>query len=269
MSLPIHPAAALFPEMNQDDYIALRSDIAARGLIEPVWVHDGQLLDGRHRARACDDLGIPCPSRLYEGPDPVGFVISLNLHRRMLNESQRALIAARLANLKNGRPSRNSPNLESFSTEQAAKALHVGRGTVSNAQALLRSDRPQQAALLIEQVESGDLKVSAAVRELKKLREAEKLTEADVREAIAEKVEQIARAQEQIDQAKRCDALATEINKPFEDCARRYTPVSFALRQALEAWQALGKDEAPMHETVRLNLRQLLTQLGELLDGTP
>jgi hypothetical protein len=227
------------------------------------------LLDGRHRARACDDLGIPCPSRPYEGPDPVGFVISLNLHRRMLNESQRSLIGARLANLNNGRPSRNSANLQSFSTAEAAKALHVGVRTIGHAQALLRSDRPQQAALLIEQVESGDLKVSAAVRELKKLREAEKLTDADVREAIAEKVDQIARAQEQIEQAKRCDAVPAEINKPFEDCARRYTPISSALRQALEAWHALDKDEAPMHETVRLYMRQLLTQLGELLDGTP
>jgi hypothetical protein len=38
----------------------------------------------------------------YRGSDPVSFVLSLNLHRRHLDESQRAIWWRRLANMKVG-----------------------------------------------------------------------------------------------------------------------------------------------------------------------
>jgi hypothetical protein len=39
----------------------------------------------------------------YSGDDPLGFVISHNLHRRHMNESQRGMVGAKLANLGKGR----------------------------------------------------------------------------------------------------------------------------------------------------------------------
>jgi hypothetical protein len=47
-----------------------------------MWLYEGQILDGRNRARACEALGIEPETRVYAGDDPVGFVISRNLHRR-------------------------------------------------------------------------------------------------------------------------------------------------------------------------------------------
>jgi len=88
-----HPAANIFPLMDEVAYAALRDDIAANGLIEPIWFCDGKILDGRNRWRACNELGISPEVREYTGDDPIGFVVSLNLSRRHLTSSQRAVVA--------------------------------------------------------------------------------------------------------------------------------------------------------------------------------
>ncbi|TFV30199.1 MULTISPECIES: hypothetical protein [Bradyrhizobium] len=63
---------------------------------EPVSVFERKILDGRNRYRAAVETGTDCPTRYY-GNDPLGYVISLNLKRRHLAESQRAMCAARAA----------------------------------------------------------------------------------------------------------------------------------------------------------------------------
>lgn len=57
------------------------------------------------------------------------FVVSLNLHRRHLSESQRGMVAAKLANMPAHRPSDNSANLQT-SQADAAKLLNVSTRTV-------------------------------------------------------------------------------------------------------------------------------------------
>ena len=91
----IHEVANLFPLMGTDEFEALKADIAAHGLKEPLWTHKGKLIDGRNRCRACQELGVTPQTREWDGKGSlVAFVVSVNLHRRHLSAGQRAAVAA-------------------------------------------------------------------------------------------------------------------------------------------------------------------------------
>lgn len=88
-----HALADLIPAMSDEEYERLRGDIAANGLLDPITLYEGQVLDGRHRLRACEDTGVDPRFDSYEGDSPAQFVLSHNLHRRHLSVSQRAMVA--------------------------------------------------------------------------------------------------------------------------------------------------------------------------------
>jgi len=93
-ALASHEVATLLPPMEEADYRELVEDIRAHGLIEPIWLYEGQIVDGRHRYRACLDAGIEPRFRTWDGPGAlVDFVLSLNVERRHLTPAQRAAIA--------------------------------------------------------------------------------------------------------------------------------------------------------------------------------
>jgi hypothetical protein len=95
--LPFHEVASLFPLMSGDEYESLKADIRANGLREHVWTYGGKVVDGRNRCRACEELGVDVITREWDGKGSlVAFVVSLNLHRRHLNQSQKAMIAAEM-----------------------------------------------------------------------------------------------------------------------------------------------------------------------------
>ena len=87
-ALTAHPLATLFPDMSADDYTALVEDIRHHGVRTPILVHAGQILDGRHRYRACQELGITCPTVNWNGRDLWFEVQALNLIRRHLSKEQ-------------------------------------------------------------------------------------------------------------------------------------------------------------------------------------
>jgi ParB-like chromosome segregation protein Spo0J len=155
----IHPAADIFRTLSDADYAELRHDIELHGILEPIWVDpQGQVLDGRHRLRAAHELGITCSTLVYDGPDPIGFVFSLNFHRRHLTTSQRAMVAAKMAALRQGRPSKKTPQKSGVSTKQAAEKFHVGTRTVESGKTVLKHGAPE----IIRAVESGEMRVGRA-----------------------------------------------------------------------------------------------------------
>jgi hypothetical protein len=86
--LSTHPVAKLFPKMCDEDFSALVEDIRLHGVCVPILVHGGEILDGRHRYKACQTLGIPCPQVEWDGADPWIEVQSRNLIRRNLGKDQ-------------------------------------------------------------------------------------------------------------------------------------------------------------------------------------
>jgi len=87
--------------LSGPDYALLVADIRAHGLLEPILVDaEGRILDGRNRYRACLESGVEVRFVEWHGQqDPAELTLSLNLRRRHLDESQRALLGARLVRL--------------------------------------------------------------------------------------------------------------------------------------------------------------------------
>jgi hypothetical protein len=155
-----HPLAAAFPLMEGEDYSSLVADIREHGLCEPILLHEGLVLDGRNRLRACIDAGIRPRFVHYAGDDPVTYVISLNLRRRHLDSSQRAMIAARLATLKLGanQHTKAGAGIQAPSQTQAADLLKVSRDSVQKGRLVLNHGTEE----LQRAVEAGRLAVSVA-----------------------------------------------------------------------------------------------------------
>src|SRR5690348_7335436 len=53
-----HPLADIFPMMPDADFALLVEDIKANGLYDPIITFEGQILDGRHRFKACRAAGV-------------------------------------------------------------------------------------------------------------------------------------------------------------------------------------------------------------------
>lgn len=160
----MHPYAELFPPIEGEAFDHLVADIKRYGLRQPIVEFDHAILDGANRYRACLAAGVEPQFEVFEGSDPLGFVLSANLQRRHLTEGQRAMIAARLANMPVGRPSKaqKSASLQNIAASQADAATKLQVSTRSVADA--KKVRDQGTPELIGRVERGDLGVALAAK---------------------------------------------------------------------------------------------------------
>lgn len=131
----------LLPGLGDDEYISLKNDIAARGVMVPVELDEhGAILDGHHRMRACRELGITeVPVVVRRGWDDeakVAHVLGLNLHRRHLDAAQRATLVATL-------------RARGTSLRAIAKQIGVGLATVHRAVAGVPSGTPEAPARIV------------------------------------------------------------------------------------------------------------------------
>ena len=181
MSYPIHEYAKLFPAMTDEELEDLAADIRENGQQNPIWLDsEGLILDGRNRAAACLIAEVPPETRTFNGTDEdkLRFVVSQNVHRRHLNTSQRAVIAATMATsfealakarqvATQHRGTHKSPvpvNLpapgKGDARDQAGAALNVSGKSVDMAKKVIAKAAPE----VVEAVTKGNLAVSKAAK---------------------------------------------------------------------------------------------------------
>lgn len=91
-----HPIADVWPMMDEAKLAELADDIRKNGQLVPVWLYEGQILDGRNRWAACKIAGVDPKTKEYTGDEPTAFAVSLNDRRRHMGKSALAAVAAEL-----------------------------------------------------------------------------------------------------------------------------------------------------------------------------
>lgn len=170
----IHPFAEIFLPFSDPEFKALVEDIKVNTQREPITLYEGQVLDGVHRLKACRVLGIEPRVRNYKGTDPLGFATSENAKRRHWNESQRALVAARLLEIsKNGTggvldSTGSDTSRANLHAPEAAEKLNVSTRSVKTARQVLKKAKKKD----IEAIEKGEKTVSGVAKEIEKTTKA-------------------------------------------------------------------------------------------------
>lgn len=221
--MKFHPVAEIFPMMSAGEFVALKADIAENGLREPIWTYGELIIDGRNRFAACEALGVEPHFQEWNGKGSlVQFVVSLNLNRRHLTSSQKAVIALDIEKYlakeskqrKGGRPAESYtankglnghkpveifPPVSGKSREQAAAIVGTNDRYVSDAKRI-----EKKAPDLLNKVRNGSATIPEVKREIKERERQER------REQTVEQGSKSASATERYEL--RHGDLATELN---------------------------------------------------------
>ena len=156
----IHQAAGVFPMLSDPELLALGKDISKNGQRSPIQLWKGALVDGRNRLAACLLVGIdPTVEEVDFNSEEecVRYIISTNIHRRHLTESQRMMIASKLAQLGPGGDHKSNAQICALTQSEAADQMQVSRRGVQMAKKV-----SEEAPDLAAKVMSGEMKVSKA-----------------------------------------------------------------------------------------------------------
>ena len=140
----------IFPDKPEPEYVALKESINRLGLLDPILMWRGMVVDGYHRLRACLELGVePRFDVLPADADPMEIVVDRMGTQRHLNETARAAAAVRaLGKPKPGRPKgsgKNRANLRGFRTRRwASQKFRVSERTITT---MLKIADPQSGAI--------------------------------------------------------------------------------------------------------------------------
>jgi hypothetical protein len=159
-AIPFHSLAGIFPP-SEASIRELAQRIGGNVPIDPVILYEGKILDRAALYLACLMVGREPTFETFAGDDPFEFVVGRHLNRGPLSESQRAMAAARAANLQLG----DNQYSQGVPIGRASELLNVSSRSIARARFVLRLGTPD----LIAAVDSGSLKLWAACNECQRL----------------------------------------------------------------------------------------------------
>ena len=229
----IHEAAHLFPVMQDQEFEELKEDIRINGLQMAILVFEGKIVDGRHRYRACCELGIiPRFEEIQAANDSIAqAVISINLHRRHLSEGQKAMLGAQLTNSAVGT---NQHTAGAVSQKKVADELGISVDSILRGKKVLKNGIPE----LVEAVNSGRINISAAAKLAELAKEDQTQLDFDDIKAIQDASKAINKAKFEVRRQERLQAIEAKRanNKPLTSELG-----NFGVVYADPAWSYLGE----------------------------
>jgi len=150
--LEFHTLANLLPMIDEIGFEALKADIQQNGLIQPIYLYQGKIIDGRNRYKACLAVGVKPVFSNYEGAESglLNFVLSLNLQRRHLSTGQKACLAVEVL-----------PELE----RQAKERLRVKISAIRKGEEVEKSEKSRNIAAQLFGVSGGSISLAKQIRE--------------------------------------------------------------------------------------------------------
>jgi ParB-like chromosome segregation protein Spo0J len=167
--LALHPLCTLIPPCTEEEFKELKEDIKKNGLQVPIKLFEGKILDGRSRHMACVELEkewYPVDFKAEDFTrttnDALAYVISMNVKRRHLTASQRAIIAARLVTTTLG-GDRSVKLPTEITQENVARLSGVAVKMVTDAKKVLNHSDPELAKKVLD----GEVAVAAAAKQVR------------------------------------------------------------------------------------------------------
>lgn len=231
-----HELSIAFPDMPAAQFKRLAEDIRENGLRHPIVLFEGRILDGRHRYRACIEVGVEPRFEQFAGDDPVSFVTSENAARRHLTESQLAYAVSAMAEYerRKARERMSVAGAIGGASKGSANVHHPIQGAGRTADKLAAKagigSRTVSKAIKVREKGTEELKAAVAAGEIA-LHQAEKIVQLnpDAQRRIIEtpKSQRGAAMREALnrsDSAKRRDAkkAAAKIAEPGTSFVRKF-----------------------------------------------
>ncbi len=175
MKIDLHPACELFPKLGDSDLHELANNIKENGLIDPIVLLDGKVLDGRNRLAACEIAGVTPRFKEFEGEgSPLAWVVATNLYRRHLTPSQRAVVAFDLLPMleveakerQRRSPGRGKKLAKPLATLSSGKSSQFAAKIAKSNSAYVEKVKSisKKAPEIIAEVKSGRITLNEAVR---------------------------------------------------------------------------------------------------------